>query len=164
MFYLAILLGPPSEPQEKVWTPDLVLQVPLLALYYSLVLYLPSADNASDTGVFISMIVLIRLLLFAPLYLPLLVPNRFQIKDSTAREKFSTYVRAAWFVLLIITSLVLFETAMAPKENNFRVWNVVTAINENPAVSALGYDYVISMVSFAFWISPMGISKRNKLE
>ena len=153
LFFLAMLLKPVANPNEKFWTPTPIVQLLPLVAYYVFVL---AAPFTAGTGVFITVIAFIRLLLFCPLILPTIVGEGGGQSYLTPRK--ASWADAGPFKFIGICSLLLwnFQTVVALRDSGLNVGKVLTAINDSPAVSALGYDYIFSLISFGIWAFTVG--------
>ncbi|KAL8693386.1 MAG: hypothetical protein Q9218_001778 [Villophora microphyllina] len=139
LFFVATLLFPIPDPKRSVQIPGLKTQcVPLLS-YYGAVLLVPR--SVDKTG-FVPIIVLIRALLLYPLLVRTMAIGSRTIALQDIQASYSASYRLAF-----ACSAFLFM------QQTFRAFNgnsssqVLAAINSNPAVSALGYDYLLYVIS-----------------
>lgn len=117
-----------------------------MAYYVSLL----AAPFVTSTRAVVGFIAVIRLLLFCPQLLPIIVP-----------EGTWTYVtprKAHWadagpfkFIGVCSALLWIVQTSVALRDDGFHISRIFGAINDSPAVSALGYDFILSMASLGIW-------------
>lgn len=171
LFFLAMLLTPISDPEAVVWTPKPALQLLPLVPYAMSIFLIPFLVG---THIFVPIVLIIRLLLFCPLLLPLVLPRSF--KNSHFRRELVHHAYQGAYRFIAISSVVLFvtQTILAVKDNlsdspihhvngqgpimakrqagvTTVVGRVFKAVNDNPAVSALGYDCVLTVISSWVW-------------
>ncbi len=153
LFFLAMLLKPVSNPNQQTWTPTPIIQLLPLVAYYIFVL---AAPFVAGTGAFIGVVILIRLLLVAPLALPAIVTEGGGQSYATPRK--AHWADAGPFKFIGICSALLWvlQTFVALKTTGFDLSRIFSSLNDNPAVSALGYDYLLSLVSFGTWALVVG--------
>ena len=171
LFFLAMLLIPiPSSDAVKP-TPKPALQLsPLVPYFLSTFL----APFLVGTGFFVPVIFTVRLLLFCPLLIPFVLPRN--VMTTRLKRKDFQRVHQGAYRFIAISSAVLITTQTivairdnlpagqkigAPKQNSSMINDyagvgtatvkVLGAINDNPAVSALAYDYILSVISFLMW-------------
>ena len=149
LFYLAIFMAPIPTHDETVWTPAPVVQLAPLVAYYALIFFAP---YAAGTNALISVVIAIRLLLFCPLLLPNVIPQYLGKKQITAQKVYQEYSGAFRIIGVCSALLFAFQTTVALQDYNLKFWKIAAAITDSPAVSALGYDYVLSLASFALWV------------
>lgn len=155
LFSLAILLYSIPQPTQKFWTPTPIIQLLPLMAYYVFVLLAPFTADGSG-GFFIIIVVFIRLLLFFPLLLPMIVPEGGGKSYLTPRNAGWMDAGPWYFIGVLSVLLWLSQTFTALKDNNGHVGRVLGAVNDSPAVSALGYDYMLSLVTLGFWAFGVG--------
>ena len=153
LFFLAMLLMPIKNPNQKIWTPTPVIQLLPLATYFIFIFTIPFT---AGTGFFIGVVIVIRLLLFTPFILPIIVPEGGGTSYLTPRK--SSWVDAGPFGFIAICSALLWsvQTFMALRESEYSVSRITAARDHNPAVSALAYDYILSLVSLGVWAVTVG--------
>ena len=144
------LIHSPAKPEAPpfdryIFAPHTILQ----ALFYALLFTIPLSMN---TPVFMPVILAVRLLLFAPLYLP---------SAQTPSYKSSMAV-----AIPFVASRIAFLTEIGPEAllqgikedpgwclgvSPAAIKTVLSAVNGNHAVQALGWDAVISAGSGLVW-------------
>ena len=148
-----MLVSRPVEKDEMVWVPHPRLLPVSLAIYY---VFIGLAPYLVGTNAFIGVVITLRLLLLCPLYLPMILPGDSGKEYLKARDAQRIFPRiighigtcsAVWFVV---------QTVMTFREVGSNVSSVLEAIHDSPAISALGYDYVLSLVSAGLWNSMIG--------
>ncbi len=153
LFFIAMLVSPAAEKDEMVWVPHPMLLLVSLAIYY---VFVGLAPYMIGTNAFIGVVIIIRLLLFCPLYLPTIVPSDSGKEYLKARDTQHILRRIIAYVGTCSVVLFVVQTAMTSREIGFNISRVLGAIHDSPAISALGYDYVLSLVSAGFWYSMVG--------
>ena len=150
---MAMLLKPVTNPSEKIWTPTPIVQLLPLVAYYLFVL---AAPFAVGTGIFIFVVIIIRLLLFCPFILPAIVSEGGGMSYLTPRK--AKWAGAGPFQFIGICSVLLWtmQTLVTLKDNGFHLGIIIGSVNDSPAVSALGFDYVLSLASLAIWALSVG--------
>ena len=150
---MAILLAPIADPQEKIWTPTPIIQLLPLTAYYTFVVAVPFSAR---TFFFITAVILIRLLLFCPFVLPAVVPEGGGKSFLTPRKASWTDAVPFQFIGILSALLLSLQTFLALRNSGFQAGSILGAINDNPAVSALGYDCVLSLISLGTWAVVVG--------
>ena len=161
LFFLAVILSPGSS-QTSVSTfwsvVDVTTQVLLVAVYF---ITLSSAPSMNDMGAVIPAVLLTRLLLLCP-YL-FLCPKRARPSNSTAissersgklhgdRSLWQAHKPLGWmgvvgYLALQFQHIMTGSSAALPFSQE-----VIRAINNDSAVSALGYDFALGVISLAAW-------------
>ena len=153
LFFLAMLVSPAAEQSEMVWVPHPILLLVSLVIYY---VFVGVAPYMIGTNAFIGVVITIRLLLFCPLYLPMIVPSDSGKEYLKARDTQRIFRRIIGYVGICSVVLFVVQTSMTLREIGFNISRVLGAIHDSPAVSALGYDYVLSLVSAGIWNSMAG--------
>lgn len=148
-----MLVSPAAEQDEMVWVPHSMLLLASLAIYY---VFVGVAPYMVATNAFIGVVITIRLLLFCPLYLPTIVPSDLGKKYLKARDTQRIFRRIIGYVGTCSVVLLVVQTLMTFREIGFDISRVLGAIHDSPAISALGYDYVLSLVSACLWNSMVG--------
>lgn len=148
LFFLALLMRPLPKPEVNIWTPVPVLKYGPLVAYFSL---LTAAQFTIDTGYFMSIVVALRLLLFWPLALATMLPKSFghELPAKDVRER---NLAQLIVIGLVSINLVCVQTMYALASNGFNFIGMIKAVNNDPAVSALGYDYILGSVSAIIWL------------
>lgn len=144
-----MLLKPVSNPKQQIWTPTPIIQLVPLTAYYIFVL---AAPRVAGTGAFLAIVILIRLLLVVPLTLPSIVAQGNGQSYLTLRKAHWVYACPFDFIAVCSALLWTFQTFVALYDTGFGPTRIVGALNDNPAVSALGYDFLFSMISIAIWV------------
>ncbi|KAL8672909.1 MAG: hypothetical protein Q9168_002663 [Polycauliona sp. 1 TL-2023] len=146
LFFVAMLLFPISDEGLATQIPGPVTQCLPVAAYYIL---LARAPSTIGNPIFMSVIVLLRLLLLCPFLFRTSVFEALGISSTSMQNAQSGYSTS--YVLALFCSAILFvqRTAWALKEN--KVGDILMAVNSSPAVSALGYDFILYVVSCTIW-------------
>ena len=171
LFFLAVLLEPAKMSQASTsgcWSaPGLVMQVLPLAVFFAT---LSIAPLAVDSSALIPVVLLARLLLFLPFLaycLTLVSPTeseqsnsgRFKQRHKRNRlwlaYKATTLTLVSGYVFLQLVHTIRGTTIAFPF-----VREILSTVNNDSAVSALGYDLLIAMVSWAIWYA---IHSKNKV-
>ena len=148
LFFLALLMRPLPKPEVNIWTPVPVLKYGPLLAYFSL---LTAAQFTIDTGYFMSIVIALRLLLFWPLALATMLPKSFghELPAKDIREQNLTQLIV---IGLVSINLVCVQTMYTLASNGFNFIGMIRAVNSDPVVSALGYDYILGSVSAIVWL------------
>lgn len=144
-----MLLKPVSNPKQQIWTPTPIIQLLPLTAYYIFVL---AAPLVAGTGAFLAVVILIRLLLIVPLILPTIVAKGDGQSYLTPRKAHWTDACPLHFIVVCSALLWTVQSFVALKNTSFGLSRIVGALNDNPAVSALGYDFVLGLISIATWV------------
>ena len=156
LFSLAMLMRPKTKQPAEIWTPSLVYRAvpPLVYL-----IFVAIAPYLASARIFLAIVIVIRLLLLCPLLLEYFLPEEFGSKSSPVsaealeRGLFSYYFFGASYLLI-------FQVAVTMFSNGFNLHRMLAAINDDPSVSTLGYDYLLSLISFATWYYAVGLRKQ----
>ena len=143
-----MLLTPVPRPNEKFWSPTPVLQLLPLIGYYLFVIVAP---HVAGTSLFVGVVIIIRMLLFVPLILPSVIFEGGGKSYLTPRKVQWTNATPYQFILTCSALLWALQSLMVVREVGFNLSQVARAINDSPAVSALGYDFILSIISFGVW-------------
>ena len=73
-----------------------------------------------------------------------------------ARDTQRIFRRIVGYVGTCSAVLFVVQTVITLREVEFNISRVLDAIHDSPAISALGYDYVLSLVSAGIWNSMVG--------
>ena len=125
-----------------------MLQIASLAAYYGFAALLP---RVTGTEAFIGVVVTARLLLFCPIFLPMVVPSSFGSKVLKVRDAYracygsTVCIGGGWMMLTII------ETTVALMEEGIESLKFPASINDSRAVKALAYVFV-GLGSTWIWI------------
>ena len=139
-----MLFSPAAEKDEMVWVPHSMLLLVSLAIYY---VFVGLAPYVVGTNAFIGVVIMIRLLLLCPLYMPVIVPSGSGKEYLKARDTQRLFRRTMGHVGTCSVVLLVVQTFIGFRETGFDISRVLGAIHDSPAISALGYDYVLSLVS-----------------
>lgn len=168
------------------WVPKPAIHLLVLALTYSSVFLLPFASN---TPSFMTVTALSRVLPFIPLSLPFILPESFGTINSQPHATYNTYTTifrtiAATSALLHLKSTVLALFYNTPESHYYRhsllypfkeehrsaldrgstaIGRVFGAINEHPAVGAVGWDVILSGLSLGIWAAVRGLEPKKML-
>ena len=153
LFFLAMLVSPAAEKDEMVWVPHPMLLLVSLSIYY---VFVGLAPYMIGTNAFIGVVIMIRLLLFCPLYLPMISPSESGKEYLKAGDTQRIFGRIFEYVGTCSVVLFVVQTVMTFREIGFNISRILGAIHDSPAISALGYDYVLSLVSAGLWNSMIG--------
>ena len=153
LFFLAMIVSPTAEKDEMVQVPHPVLLLVCLAIYY---VFVGLAPYMVGTNAFIGVVITIRLLLLCPLYLPMIVPGDSGKEYLKVRDTQRIFRRIIGYVGACSAVLFVVQTGMTFKEVGSDFSKVLEAIQDSPAISALGYDYMLSLVSAGLWSSIVG--------
>lgn len=148
LFFIAMILVPLPDSARSMRVPSRLVQCLPLAAYYISVF---SAVFSVGTPSFTSVIVVIRTLLFCPYLSRFSVLETRGSRSTTARDLHAGHSTSYKLTALLSIVLFVYQTRRTLQENE--VNQVLAAINSNPAVSALGYDFIIHVVvSFTWFI------------
>jgi len=142
-----------SNSNQKIWTPTPIIQLLPLVAYYIFIFAMPFV---AGTGAFIGVVILIRLLLVGPLSLPAVVSEGGGQSYLTPRKAHWADAGPFQFIRICSGLLWVLQTFVALKATGFDLGRIFSSLNDNPAVSALGYDYILSLVSFGTWTFVVG--------
>ncbi|KAL9600135.1 MAG: hypothetical protein Q9219_003391 [cf. Caloplaca sp. 3 TL-2023] len=144
----SMIAFPVPDPSQIIQVPGLLSQCIPLAAYYISVASAPSSVGRPG---FVSNITAIRVLLLCPYIFSVPVFRVFGSKSISVERVHSSYSASYWLGLICSLILSVQQTYVTLMEYQFG--NVAAAINSDPAVSALGYDYVLYVLLFITWIS-----------
>ena len=168
------------------WYPKPAITLGVLALTYSSVFLIPFASNTTS---FVTVTAFSRFLPFIPLSLPYILPESFGTVHNHPHAKYSTYTTvfrtiAATSTLLHLKSTVLAIFYSTPESHYYRhsllhpfkeehrstlnrgytaVSRLLGAVNEHPAVSAVGWDVMLSGLSLGIWAAVRGLETKKML-
>jgi hypothetical protein len=163
-----------------------VINLLVLALIYSSVFLIPFASN---TPSFVTVTAFSRFLPFIPLSLPYILPESLGTVYNHPHATYSTYITvfrtiAATSALLHLKSTVLAIFYNSPESHYYRhsllhpfkeehrstlnrgytaVSRLLAAVNEHPAVSAVGWDVMLSGLSLGIWAAVRGLEPKKML-
>ncbi|KAK3633933.1 hypothetical protein LTR56_015543 [Elasticomyces elasticus] len=144
LFYIAILRQP-----AKV-QPVTVRSLPNAGFLLVYSLLLSVAPRAAKSSLLMPLIIMARLLLVMPLFL---------VQSGAATNDNGLVSRLQRPVAIAAGLLIVRQAILALEENSFT--DIVAALNSHPAVSALGSDLIISVMSFGAWIYSSPASEHN---
>jgi len=147
LFFLAILLHPITKPNEVVWMPTPIVQIPPFAAYFILVALAP---YVVDTFAFIPVVLIIRLLLLCPLIIAMVAPIGWGKTPVKARDVYSPSQDTYIMFGIGAVNLLCLQSLVAFIYSGYSFGSVISAI-EQPAVGALGWDYMIALGSTGVW-------------
>lgn len=139
LFFIATRLFPIPDPKETMRIPGLNSQCLPLAIYYSAVHLVPRSVGTTS---FVPIVVLIRSLLLYPLVVRIMGMGSRTRASQDIHTGYSATYRMA---LACAGFLFAQETFRAVVDDG--VSQVLVAINSNPAVSALSYDFILYVIS-----------------
>ena len=122
----------------------------LLGAYCGILVFLVIAPNTARSFGVIPVILITRLLLFAPILLFRLRDTEGPYDRGTGPGLMDGHQAQSLFASLASVCLIgqlLITTRERP------LWDVANALFSHPAVSSLGCDLIISILSFVVWIS-----------
>jgi len=137
LFYLALLCQP-QQSKPKPDSPSLPLTVAFtLPLVISYGACLGVAESSAGTDTLILIILATRVLLMAPMLLP-----------SLGKLGFGRLGREAQLAVVALSAVMIGNRILGDAPEDF-----MRALTSRPAVSALGFDFVLSVVSYLLWTS-----------
>ncbi|KAL8661222.1 MAG: hypothetical protein Q9202_005768 [Teloschistes flavicans] len=139
LFFIATRLFPIPDPKRIMRIPGLNSQCLPLAMYCSAVHLVPRSVGTTS---FVPIVVLIRALLLCPLLVRMMNTGSRTNASQNVHAGYSATYRMA---LACAGFLSAQETFRAFVDDGFS--QVLVAINSNPAVSALGYDFILYVIS-----------------
>ncbi|KAL8693201.1 MAG: hypothetical protein Q9224_003797 [Gallowayella concinna] len=147
LFFLAMVVFPISDDGSATQIPSPLIQCLPVAAYYLLLSKAPSSIGKPS---FISVVVLLRMLLLAPFIFRSAIFQASGFTTMSLQNAQSGYSTS--YVLALFCSGVLFvqQTIWALREN--KVTEILAAVNSDSAVSALGYDFIVYVVSYSAWL------------
>ncbi|KAK1048606.1 hypothetical protein LTR12_006843 [Friedmanniomyces endolithicus] len=134
LFYIALIRQPPGDRQIRVRS----LPSAIVLVLYSLSLSV--ATQMAKTAMLMPLILVTRLLLFAQISLT---------RTGTGTMERTTASRIQYPSVVIAQLLIVRQVYLALQEHS--LVEIGTALMSHPAVSALGFDPIISVISFAAW-------------
>ena len=154
LFCLALQLQSPRIGARRPWSSwqDYTLKA-AVGLFMLAVIYAP---RAADTGWIIPLVLLARLLLLAP-YLILSRPMPFTEKSpGDPNDPTSVYEKSAAIYRpitgFVAAMLVVPILVSAISNNAFPVQSLAWALSSSHAVGAIGYDFIVGVLSCAIYI------------
>jgi hypothetical protein len=168
------------------WVPKPAVYLVILSLTYMTVFLVPFAAN---TPSFMTIAGLTKIVPFIPSTLPYILPESFGTVSTHPHAAYHTYTTifrtiALYSVLLHLksTSLALFyntpeshyyrhsllhpfkeENRSALNRGYISVSRLLGAISEHPAVSAVGWDVMLSGLSLGIWAAVRGLEPKKML-
>ncbi|KAK4974101.1 hypothetical protein LTR66_011079 [Elasticomyces elasticus] len=142
LFYIALLKQTPQKTHGVSRPSSKSLILPGLAYLVCLLV----APYASGSDYLIPVILVARALLLTPGLLQL-----YGSPKSTVSPSQSPSNRRA-LVWLSCASLAVWSFTTLRTLSKHSIYEMASAVNSHPAVSALGYDFLLSIVSWAAWL------------
>ncbi|KAL8854609.1 MAG: hypothetical protein Q9221_000644 [Calogaya cf. arnoldii] len=146
LFFVAMIIFPITDEGLAKQIPGPFTQCLPVAAYY---IILARAPSSIGQPIFMSIIVLLRMLLLCPFLFRTSVFEALGIASTSMQSAQSGYSTAYILALLCSTVLFVQQTAWALRQH--KVGDILMAVNNSPAVSALGYDFILYVVSCAAW-------------
>ena len=147
LFYLALLMNQPPKPSKQILTHSVAIRLGPLTVYYVCLAIVPHIEN---TGYLVSVVGIIRTFLFWPFLLTTSFAS--QAACCVSAPKAQENDRLVFTIMGIVTIYyVCIHSMLALAYSGFSFMGLITALNSNPAVSTLGYDYILSLVSAVVW-------------
>ena len=147
LFFLAMLMKTQPKPGNNVWAPFPILQVIPLIEYSVLVAIAPYTVG---TSYFMTVVASIRVLLFWPFLLATVLPR--QLGTYLHSQKIQeNNMRIYQTIAILSIAIFCIQTLSTLMYNGFSFGAVLAALNSDPSVSALGYDYILCLVSTGTW-------------
>ena len=146
LFFLAFLMKDITRAPKQAWTPQTILITAPLCAFNVLVLLAP---RSVSSPYFLAMVGSIRLLISSPFIAATLLPASAgkEVGVLEIRSRKHAFLGMLTVMALVVTGVHL--KSFFASGGSFR--RLVDAINDDPSVSALGYDYLIAAVSAVFW-------------
>jgi len=168
------------------WFPKPTIYLLVLSLTYLSISLIPSASN---TPSFMTVTGLSRILPFIPMVLPYILPENFGTVTNHPHATYSTYTTifrtiAAMSALLHLKSTATAILYNAPESHYYRhsllhpfkeehrstlnrgytaISRLLGAVNEHPAVAAVGWDVMLSGLSLGIWAAVRGLEPKKML-
>ena len=148
-----MLLYPVPGPKRKQWIPRPLWQIlPLVVYYVNLVLLLRTVG----TRAFIPVILGTRALLICPLLISDFSQRILRGMLESTIKVHRGYSTAHWCIVSCSSALFVGQSIIALKDGT-GISRVAVAVNDQPAVSALGWDFLLSVVSCSTWFATRGL-------
>ena len=154
LFILAMLMKQPPKPTKKVLTHSLAIRLGPLTVFYVCLAIVPHIVN---TRYLMPAVGVTRIFLVWPF----LLATSFSDKATSYVPVLKAQENDGFvFIAMGVVALYYFciHSMLTLAYNGFSFRGLITAINSDPAVSTLGYDYVLSLVSAFMWyksVKPM---------
>jgi len=168
------------------WSPNPSLQITLLLITYVSVALVPFSSN---TPSFMTVFSFSRILPFAPLLLPYIIPESWGTTHPHPHDAYSSFITIFRTISAISSSLYLGSTALALFDNapesyyyhpslfhpfqhehlstlnrgSTAVRRLLGAVREHPAVGAVGWDVILSGLSAGVWAAIRGLDAKEML-
>ena len=147
LFYVALLRSSDRLSRRVVSERMLKILTRLTVAYCCSLIILP---RASRSAWLMPMVLVTRLLLFAPLLLSR--SNYIQdVDDRAVPQAHQNTTRFKMSIAIPVLACILFQSYIAFKEK-MALSAIGTALFEHPAVSTLGCDLIISLISGVTWL------------
>lgn len=151
LFFIAILLYPMPGPTKLTQIPSPPAQsVPLIIYYWALFRFPHTIGKPS----FVPIIVILRTLLLCPLLFRSSFFQRAFGSQSTSLRDIRPRYSASYKIALVCSSILFVQQTIWTLSEN-RLSQVPAAVNSSSAVSALGYDFILYVISCcAYFVHP----------
>jgi hypothetical protein len=172
--------------RADTWLPKPGFYITVLLATYATVFLTPFASN---TPSFVNIALWSKVLPFAPMLLPYLIPQSWGNNYEHPHEAHASYMKVFRTISTISSLLHLKTSGLAlfyntPKEHYYRhhllhpiekvhrsstdravtaIERVLGAVGDHPAVGAVGYDVVISGLSLGIWAAIRGLDGKQIL-
>ena len=166
LFYLLLLRrrrrqGQSSRIESKVTgMPNIWTLVTILCTYQACLMYAPFlAGKSSSHSNLVLLILFARTLLLLPMFIPLYSPSPSRVSAASSRSRTGSTTIGSFTVrdiVVIFTAVVTVGSTVHAVREGVSLSELVRAVNTHPAVSALGYDFLISVLSWGLWYT-MGL-------
>ena len=162
LFFVAMLLYPvPKDEEQTIWLPSRLLQLAQL-MAYSFVLFLaPVLARAPESEMFVVVIAVVRLGIFLPLLLRWVRPKgnifgRQQPLHECQDGVSMSYGYLAYGMIFVMQHLRVTRSRNREPASSFFMGldptPVLWALNDDPSVSALGFDAIVGIASAFAWV------------
>ena len=139
-----MLIYPLPEPTISTRIPSKMMQAVPTLIYYGALSSIPHTVGKPS---FVPIVVLLRTLLFCPfLFRTSIFQSFLGSRAVPLRDVHQSYPMTYRAAFVCSGVLVVRQTISATQENSVR--EVFGAVNNNPAVSALGYDFILHLIGF----------------
>ena len=144
LFFLATILNGSTTDNTKPGplVSSAISRIPILSAFFVLIMLAPSTVENER---FLLVVAFIRLCIFFPFF------SAFSASRDSSTEPGGLSRSLNVTFLAVSVALVAFQISEALQETDMSILRILSAVNEYPSVSALGYDYVLGLVSIAAW-------------
>lgn len=145
LFFLSVLLHKePVRASKRPVSPTQVwVQTAFMMSYF---LLLSRAPVYVGDASFLTVVFLIRLWIFLPFLFFLQAPSM-----SETESEWLVSASARGLFLPLSAGFLAIQTVSSWREQNGNAFSVITVINDDPSLRALGYDYLVGLVSVLSW-------------